>query len=168
MRTCHDVITHQRYDDLPATQIIEYKFAEDGRWLLSCISQSSLEMYRASKFKAWRELLLDGGGKCVVTFRRMLKTGLVTQMYDTMAFPSPAEEASDWKTKDANGKTIDVPRPVYAIRVWDAAEKKHSALGTKLDGAPEPAEEEGYWQKLLVEVKEKIGAEEVESHISAL
>lgn len=125
-------------------------------------------MYRASKFKAWRELLLDGGGKCVVTFRRMLKTGLVTQMYDTMAFPSPAEEASDWKTKDANGKTIDVPRPVYAIRVWDAAEKKHSALGTKLDGAPEPAEEEGYWQKLLVEVKEKIGAEEVESHISAL
>ena len=153
------------YDDLPATQIIEYKFSEDGQWLLSCISQSSLEMYRASKFKSWQDLLLDGGGKCVVTFRRMLKTGLVTQMYDTMAFPSPADEASDWKTVDANGKDIDVPRPVHAIRIWDAVEKQYSPLQSRLDGAPEPAEEEQYWQNLLVKVKEKIGVDEVDSHL---
>jgi hypothetical protein len=123
------------YDDVPVTQIIEYHFSDTGRWLLSNITQSSLEMYRASKFKSWRASLLDGGGQCVVTFRRMLKTGLVTQIFDTNAFASPGDEAAAWKTVDANGKTIDVPRPVHAIRVWNAADKAYDTLESRLDGA---------------------------------
>lgn len=79
------------YDDVPICALIEYRFGENNRWLLSNISQSryavysvfdlyfifvlyiehfagSLEMYRSSKFQQWRDLLLDGGGKCKVNF----------------------------------------------------------------------------------------------------
>jgi len=43
---------------------------------------------------------------------------------DPISFPSPPAEAAAWQVQDENtGKPVDIPRPVRAIRVWDAAVK---------------------------------------------
>eukprot|EP00039_Didymoeca_costata_P029864 m.26772 g.26772 ORF g.26772 m.26772 type:complete len:247 (+) comp7831_c0_seq1:387-1127(+) len=154
------------YDDVPICALIEYRFGENNRWLLSNISQSSLEMYRSSKFQQWRDLLLDGGGKCKATFKRMLKTGLVTNMYDHAAFPSPEDEKKDWQVKNDSGKIVDVPRPVEAIRVWDPTTNEYKALSARMDGAPPPGEEGTHWTELLVKLREKFGEDEVDPYLS--
>ena len=56
----------------------------------------------------------------------MLKTGLVTSIYDHISFPSPAGEQAEWEVEDENtGKMVAIPRPVAEIRVWDPEEKKY-------------------------------------------
>ena len=49
------------YDEVPLSGIIEYRFASDKPWMLGTISQGSLEFYRSSKFKIWKDLLMTGG-----------------------------------------------------------------------------------------------------------
>ena len=67
-------------------------------------------MYRDSKFSNWRELLTSGGGNCKRTFRSLLKMGLITRLYDPVAFASPESERSEWQVTQDNGKVVDIPR----------------------------------------------------------
>lgn len=151
------------YDEVPLSGIIEYRFASDKPWMLGTISQGSLEFYRSSKFKIWKDLLMTGGGGCKRTFKSMLNTGLVTSIYDHVSFPSPADEQPDWEVEDENtGKMVAIPRPVSSIRIWDPEEKKYEALSSRMEGAPEEAAEAEFWATTLAELKEAHGADQVD------
>ena len=80
--------------------MVEYRFGADEPWLLGKVAKESLKHHRASKFDAWRELLMTGGGHCVKAFRKMLKAGLVTDMYDPIYLPSPPGEIANWQVRD--------------------------------------------------------------------
>ena len=41
--------------------LYRYRFSSDKPWMLGTISQGSLEFYRSSKFKIWKDLLMTGG-----------------------------------------------------------------------------------------------------------
>lgn len=113
------------YDEVPLSQIIEYRFNTEQPWMLSCISKESLEFYRSSKFTVWKEMLMSGGNNCERAFKSMLRSGLITNIYDPVCLASPPEEQEQWLVVDPNtGKNVDIPRPVSEIRVWDATTGK--------------------------------------------
>lgn len=156
------------YDEVPLSEIVEYRFSKDAKWMLGSISQESLEFYRSSKFQLWKEMLMTGGAGCKRTFKSMLKNGLVTKIYDHISFPSPAEEAKDWEVIDENtGKPQAIPRPVLEIRVWDPEAKAYESLPARMEGAPPESEETEFWSKTLKELKELHGADVVEELLNA-
>ena len=61
-------------------------------------------MYRASKFKLWKEMLMSGGGNCEATLKRMVKAGVVTHMYDALALPMPEAEKAEWQANRFAGE----------------------------------------------------------------
>jgi len=154
------------YDDVPITSIIEYRFGANGDWLISNIAESSLEMYRSAKFKSWKEIMMSGGGNCNATFGRMLRTGLITGMYDSEAFASPPAEKPDWQVLNASGKLVDIPRPVSAIRVWSSEAAGYVSLQAKMDGVPAPEEEATFWAATLDELRTKFGADVIDDHLA--
>lgn len=156
------------YDEVPLSEIVEYRFSTNAKWMLGSISQESLEFYRSSKFQLWKEMLMTGGAGCKRTFKSMLKHGLVTNIYDHISFPSPTEEAKDWEVIDENtGKPQAIPRPVLEIRVWDPEKKTYESLPARMEGAPSEAEEKEFWSNTLKELKELHGADIVEELIKA-
>lgn len=157
------------FDDVPLSGIVEYRFGPAGPRLLGTISTESLSFYVKSKFKVWRELLQSGGNGCKRSFRSLLRTGLITRIYDPIAFPSPPAELPDWQVMDENtGKRVDIPRPVADVRVWDAGVGGYRALQGRLEGAPAVAEEAAFWAETLKELKELYGADLVDELMEAV
>ena len=112
-------------------------------------------------------MLLSGGQGCRRTFKSLLKGGLITTMcppqpaapsgsgqhslarrFDPVAFASPAHEQDSWRVVQESGKTVDIPRPVHEIRVWDAASRAYTAIEARMGGAPDAGSEDAYWVNL--------------------
>ena len=53
-------------------------------------------------------------------------------------------------------------RPVHGIRVWQPVEKTYTMLQSRLEGAPDEADEAKTWADLVAQVKGKFGAELIE------
>ena len=82
-------------------------------------------------------------------------------MYDPVYLPSPPDEAADWQVEDKPGTKVDVPRPVYELRVWDADTSGYIPLAPRMDGAPK-AGEDHYWKGLLAELRWLHGASTID------
>ena len=108
-------------EDLSPSQMVEYRFAESPDWYLGFMSEGGMEGYRALKFKTWKDMIDQPS--CEAAFKRMLQSGLVTKLYDTVALPTPESDLSAWMvTNEDTGKPIHVPHPVEEMRIWDAEE----------------------------------------------
>ena len=106
-------------DDLSPTQMVEYRFSESPEWRCGYLGEAAMESYRTQKFKTWKDMVVNPS--CKAAFKRILQTGLVTKLYDTVALPTPAEDAQKWTvTNEETGKIIHVPHPVSQMRIWDA------------------------------------------------
>eukprot|EP00486_Rosalina_sp_Unknown_P009229 CAMPEP_0201583864 /NCGR_PEP_ID=MMETSP0190_2-20130828/103694_1 /ASSEMBLY_ACC=CAM_ASM_000263 /TAXON_ID=37353 /ORGANISM="Rosalina sp." /LENGTH=264 /DNA_ID=CAMNT_0048026643 /DNA_START=18 /DNA_END=812 /DNA_ORIENTATION=+ len=144
-------------EDLSPSKLIEYTFYENGPWFLAPMSQLSLEGYRKMKFKAWKEMIENP--TCEAAFKRLLKIGLITNMFDNVAFPSPENEKADWIVKDDHGKDVTIPRPVKKLRAWNCNKRCYKDVQAHLDGAPKPEDAEKYWNDMLNKFKDERGDE---------
>eukprot|EP00930_Biecheleria_cincta_P099136 TRINITY_DN90781_c0_g1_i1.p1 TRINITY_DN90781_c0_g1~~TRINITY_DN90781_c0_g1_i1.p1 ORF type:complete len:522 (+),score=110.83 TRINITY_DN90781_c0_g1_i1:46-1566(+) len=148
--------------ELLPSEAIEYSFSEDpGKWFLAQISMEALEMYKASKFDQWKEMLMKG--QCEAQLRRMLQAGVIGGVYDEVVFPTPEEYRHLFKVKCAKtGRVVNIPHPVAELRIWNAAESKHVMLDPLLKGAPAEEDKETCWEEILKSLKELRGAEYIE------
>jgi len=154
------------FTEVSLSSIIEFRFDKTKPWMFGTMTAENLEFYRGSKFKIWQEMFLSGGAGCKRALKSMLKAGLMTQMFDPMSFPSPADEIADWQVEDENtGKTVNIPRPVAEIRVYDAETKQYKKIESRMDGTPEPEDEEKYWKDLLDQLRTKFGAETIDEFL---
>lgn len=83
------------------------------------------------------------------------------RIYDKLAFPLPEADKADWQiTDEKTGKLVDIPRPVFALRIWDPKADCYADLSPLLAGAPKTDEELAeYWQTTLDELRKKNGEE---------
>lgn len=148
------------FEDLTPSECIEFSFAKDepDTWHMAQLSQEALETYRGMKFDAWKSMLLSP--TCEAQFRRMLQIGMISELYDPQVFPTPqALKAKYQVTDERTGKTIDLPHPVQALRVWDAGSQVYRVIETRMTGAPSCGEAEKWWQQFLEELNSTHGAE---------
>lgn len=141
-------------EDLSPSRLIEYTF-NDKEWLLAPMSKLSLEGYRKIKFKAWKEMIENP--TCKAAFKRLLQIGLITNMFDNVAFPSPENEKSDWIVKDDHGKDVQIPRPVKKLRVWNCNKRCYDDIEAHLDGAPKDDDADKFWNDMLNKFKKQYG-----------
>mmetsp|Transcript_39167 Transcript_39167/g.62746 ORF Transcript_39167/g.62746 Transcript_39167/m.62746 type:complete len:236 (+) Transcript_39167:22-729(+) len=142
--------------ELSPTQLVEYCFEEKGPWMVSRCSLPALEAYRKMKFSQWKKAVTHPD--CMASFRRVLKMGLVTSIFDHLAFPEPSEEEKKkWQVKNEAGKIIHIPHPVKALRIWNKSKGEYEAVRAHMEGAPEPKDAEKYWQDMLNDLRETRG-----------
>eukprot|EP01060_Flectonema_neradi_P032557 TRINITY_DN5206_c0_g2_i1.p1 TRINITY_DN5206_c0_g2~~TRINITY_DN5206_c0_g2_i1.p1 ORF type:complete len:233 (+),score=40.01 TRINITY_DN5206_c0_g2_i1:64-762(+) len=152
-------------DDLSPTQMVEYKF-EDTGFMLGWMGEDAAASYRSAKFKAWKEMV--DKPNCEAAFRRILQAGVVTRLYDTVALPTPPEQADKYiVTNEETGKKINIPHEVSEMRVWDAEAGSYKAFSAHLDGAPQPDEKEQFWGNLIAEQREKHGDELIDKILAS-
>lgn len=147
------------YEDLTPSECIEYCFPEAPEdWAMAQLSQGALEQYRGMKFEAWKGMLVSP--TCEAQFRRMLQIGPISQMYDPQVFPTPEAFRSKYQvTDEKTGKTIQLPHPVKAMRVWNAGAQAYKPVETQLTGAPAEGETAAWWESFVQELSEKHGSE---------
>jgi hypothetical protein len=154
------------FEDLPLSQLLEYQFPEDdsNHWRVASLSLYALSEYQSKAFDAWLHQIKEPN--CEAAFRRLLQAGVVTNVYDKHIFQTPPElKAEKYQVvSEVNGKVIDIPHPVKRLRIFDAAgTKEYRELDPTLAGAPKGEEAaEVFWQNLLEELKNEMGAEYVE------
>merc|ERR1719150_1053607 len=142
-------------EDLAPSELIEYTFSE--QWMLAPMSLMSLEMYRKMKFANWKQMIEHP--VCEAAFKRLLNIGLITDMFDHVAFPSPEEEEADWIVQDDHGKDVTIPRPVKALRIWDVKTRGYKQVSAHLEGAPTADEAPKYWEDMLHKFRMQRGEE---------
>ncbi|GAB5369530.1 hypothetical protein AAMO2058_001412800 [Amorphochlora amoebiformis] len=142
--------------DLSPTQLVEYTYDEKGPWLVSKCSLTALESYRKMKFSQWKKALTHPN--CMASFRRVLQMGLVTDLFDHVAFPEATEgEKKKWQVKNEQGKIIHIPHPVYGLRIWNKSKNAYDQVRTHMEGAPKPEDSKAYWEQLLNELRQTRG-----------
>merc|ERR1712154_753319 len=95
---------------------------------------------------------------CEATFRRLLQIGIITNVFDFELFPMPENELADWQIiNEKTGKTMNIPRPCKAMRVWNVESKAYEKIDTTLKGAPEDEEKDSYWKDLVNQLKDEHG-----------
>jgi len=149
------------YEDMTPSECCEYSFAEDpSTWASAQLSRDALESYRSMKFEAWKGMLT--APTCEAQFRRMLQIGIVTRLFDGHVFPTPESQKSLFQVIDEkSGKTIELPHPVAGLRVWNAASQCYDSIDPHLQGAPQEAEKDAFWARLIQDLKVQLGDEYV-------
>ena len=148
-------------EDLPPSSLIEYTFYDNGPWFLAPMSLLSLEGYRKTKFANWKNMIENP--TCEAAFKRLLNIGLITNMFDHVAFPSPENEKKDWIVQDEHGKDVVIPRPVKGLRVWNVNNRKYKQVQAHLDGAPQSEEAQKYWNEMLDKFREQRGKDYIDN-----
>ena len=119
----------------------------------------------SSKFKNWKKMIQHP--VCEAAFKRLLNIGLITNMFDHIAFPSPEHEEKEWNVKDDHGRKVVIPRPVQALRVWNVERRAYDAVRAHLDGAPEEEQAEAVWAAMLREFTQQRGDEDIDGLLNA-
>jgi len=150
------------WDDVSPSEMVEYRF-EDGKWRLAKVSIDALTEFKRSKFELWLKTLKNPS--CEAAFKRMLRTGLLTRVFDPMAFPTPEKMKEKYVVVDEKtGKNVQLPHPVEGLRVWNSTSKSYDEISTTLDGAPKTKEDcAKYWASLMTKLEAQHGREYVES-----
>jgi len=157
-----DIIVEDKVllEDVCVSALVEYQFDNNGKWHLSQMSLSPMESYRGSKFKHWEHMLIEPD--CEAAFKRLLKLGVINKLFDPIAFPSPQEEKEQYQVRDEHGKIVEIPRPVHALRIWNAKLRKYDILSAHLDGAPSDKDAADYWKNMLQKLRDMRGAEYID------
>ena len=153
-------------EEVSPSSLIEYSFdTVAGEWMLAPMGLLSLEGYRRSKFMNGKKMIEHP--VCEAAFKRLLNIGLITNMFDHVAFPSPEHEEKERVVKDEHGRDVVIPRPVQALRVWNVKQRGYSLVIAHLDGAPKEEEAEECWKGMVSKFKEERGEEYIDGLLSA-
>lgn len=150
------------YDSFSPTCMIEYQYDAGGPYRLSKIALEPFLQYKKCKFRTWEKMLENP--ECQAAFSRMLKEGPMNHLFDSIAFPIPEDEILLWVAKNEKGKNTEIPRPVFAFRLWDPIDNCYQPLSPLMDGAPENDEAlKIYWESKLESLRASSGADYIES-----
>lgn len=142
--------------EISIPSMVEASFSEDGPWIMTKAAGNMIEACRASQFKMWEKIANGHPGGCCAGLRRMLQQGPVSRLYaegDKRVIVMPEEELADWQAEmKKNGKmvTTDIPRPVFALRVWHAEKRRYESVDTLLAGAPANEEKAREWYQAWI------------------
>ena len=155
-------------EPLPPAHLVEYKFDSDTddtltTWRLSMVCLDYLLAFRAGKFADWEKRMLQP--TCKAEFRRMFAIGPVYTVYDHYMFPSSEQEQSRFQVTDDHGKTVILPRPVAALRIWSVEKQAYEEVDPTLDGAP--VDREAYWKELVERLRKSFPEEVAEMESSS-
>ncbi len=93
---------------------------------------------------------------CAAAFLPEIKRGhALCNIYDAAIFYSKTEEQEQWQTMH-HGKVISIPRPVYALRVWNPLAGGFEEISASMPGAPTADERESHWVSFLDELREHL------------
>jgi hypothetical protein len=93
---------------------------------------------------------------CLSTLRRMLQAGPITCLYtgggnkyvkphEGFGLRMPEADVEEWTMINDKGELVDIPRPAYALRVWNAEALSYDSVEPTLNGAPVGPEETDAW-----------------------
>eukprot|EP01084_Bolivina_argentea_P089767 161896_1 len=152
-------------EDLSPSSLIEYTFYMNGPWFLAPMSELSLVGYRKTKFSNWKHMIENP--TCEAAFKRLLNIGLITNMFDHVAFPSPQHEINDWMVKDDHGKDVVIPRPVKGLRIWNVKNRCYKQVQSHLDGAPNEKDAQKYWENMLNQFRDQRGVDYIDNLLAS-
>ncbi len=153
-------------EEVSPSSLIEYTFdTANAQWMVAPMGLMSLEGYRRSKFANWKKMIEHP--VCEAAFKRLLNVGIITNMFDHVAFPSPEHEEKEWIVKDEHDRDVVIPRPVQALRVWNVKKRAYEAVRAHLDGAPKAEEAAAYWEAMVAKFKEERGEEYIDGLLAA-
>jgi hypothetical protein len=58
------------------------------------------------------------------------------KLHEGFSLRMPAHEVPEWVMENDKGVTVDINRPAFAARVWNAESRSYDAIDVTLDGAP--------------------------------
>jgi len=149
-------------DEVSPFDFIQYKY-EDNIWRLAKITNDSCRHYIQRKFEVWKHMLDPKEITCKPQLQRMIRTGVVTTLFDKNAFPEPEEMKEKYIVFDHHGKKINIPHPVSGLRLWNSENQTFEDVDPTLEGVPETAEAvEEMWQGMLSELRKYYPDEMVE------
>ncbi len=99
---------------------------------------------------------------CIAAFYPEINRGYaLTNLYDSTTFPfySKDVEENARYSVEFHGKTIRVPRPLHALRIWDATDSSYKPFSCVMDGAPSPEDMPAFWQDFLNQLRTELGTQ---------
>jgi len=148
--------------ELSLTQLVEAQFEPQGPWTLSRGDLDQIEAEKAFLFARYQKYISMLQPDCLSTLRRMLQAGPINRLYsgggqpphvashEGFALRMPRDEVQQWQMTNDKSQVQDIPRPVHALRVWDARARQYKPLDPYLTGAPRSDTELDTWFKDLV------------------
>lgn len=122
-----------------------------------------LTEFRRGKFKQWEDNMKHA--TCKAAFKRMWQVGPVFKVYDKNMFAHSDADREKYEVVDEKtGKTVDIPHPVAALRIWNAEKGSYDEVESVLDGSP--ADPAAYWAELKLELETIYSKEEFDDMIS--
>jgi len=126
---------------------VEAQFVEGGPWVLSRATLSGIEAERGTLFKLYEDSISNEQPDCLSTLRRMLQSGPITKLYtggggkyvsshEGFSLRMPPAEVQEWQMVNDKGDTVDIPRPCFAVRTWNAESRSYDEVSATLVGAP--------------------------------
>ena len=61
------------------------------------------------------------------------------------------------------GQTVDIPRPVDSLRIWNIKTRKYDIISAHLYGAPNKNDAKKYWNEMIKNLKIKFGNEYIDN-----
>tara|TARA_B100000795_G_C22717742_1_gene406171 strand:+ start:106 stop:999 length:894 start_codon:yes stop_codon:yes gene_type:complete len=133
----------------------EFQFEAGEQWRMCTGGAMSIGSYRGMKFAMYEKSIKACPPPCMAGLARMIHVGPVTKLYEnadvgSQIFPMSKEEMLNFQHTRPDGKVVNLPRVVHALRVFKPATGTYELLPMRLDGAPENEEQEGIWFDNLV------------------
>jgi hypothetical protein len=134
----------------------EFRFEEDGQWRMCTGGATSIGSYRGMKFKLYEQSIKACPPPCMAGLARMIHAGPVTKLYEnadvgSQIFPMTKEEMSTFQHTRPDGKVVNLPRVVQALRLFNPVSGEYDSLELRLDNAPMDDEAELLWFDQLTE-----------------
>jgi hypothetical protein len=128
----------------------EFKFEVDEPWRVATGGVDSIDSYRCSKFGHYEKAIRECPPPCMAGLVRMVHAGPITQLYENapcgaQIFPMTEEEQAAHQHTRPDGKVVNLPRVVVAMRAFNPVSGAYEDLDLKLAGAPADAAAELAW-----------------------
>lgn len=128
----------------------EFRFEPDEPWRVATGGVDSINSYRGMKFGHYEKSIRECPPPCMAGLARMVHAGPVTKLYENaeigaQIFPMTKEEQANHQQTRPDGKVVNLPRVVVAMRVFNAEAGAYEDLDLLLTGAPSDEASELSW-----------------------
>jgi hypothetical protein len=145
------------YTEVAIPSLVEAQFVQGAPWTLSRGTADGIAREKEVLFAKYAETIRQDPPGCLATLRRLLQAAPITTVYsgggngrsvpshEGFALRMPPAEVAAWTTTNDRGEVVDIPRPAFALRVWDAATRAYAHIDPLLNGAPRGEVETEAW-----------------------
>ena len=128
----------------------EFRFEEGEPWRVATGGADSINSYRSMKFGHYEKSIRECPPPCMAGLARMVHAGPVTKLYENaevgaQIFPMTKEEQAAHQQTRPDGKVVNLPRVVIAMRVFNPKLGAYEDSDLLLTGAPADEAAELAW-----------------------